>query len=1270
MRKILLLGLCILMLGCNTREPVPAGEQVMEDLTRVNAYLMKKWPDPGQTVITNRERSSNLWTRATYYEGLMALYELDPQEEYYQYAVDWGESHQWQFRDGSNPHKPQPFSSHADNLCAAQTYIDLYVHDPRPERIAYVKSCADSIIRSGVLDEWDWVDALQMVMPVFSKLYSVYKDEIYLDHMHNAFMFTKEKLGGSGLYNGEEGLWWRDPDFLPPYTEPNGEDCYWSRGNGWAYAAMARVLSDMPGSYKHREIYLQVFREMSEALAEVQRKDGFWNVSLHDPDHFGGKELTGTLFFCYGMMWGINNGILGSDYLEPALKAWNAAASEGIRPDGSLAYVQGTGKEPKDGQPVTYDSTPDFEDYGVGAFLLAGTELYKYIINQERNGISSPAEPSEQTYKPWAYWWWMGNSVTREGISENLREYKEAGLGGLHIIPIYGEKGDEENFIDYLSPEWMEMLVHTVSEASKLGMGIDMTTGTGWPFGGPDITFEHSAKTFLLEKVDLGSVENTSEITSGIEGGELVCLTASKDDIEYVDVTALIPGNGSLTTLSPYRTVLALIMRPTRQKVKRAAPGGEGLVMDYFSRDALDHYFRRFMNAFESTVFSSGKVRAFYNDSYEVYGANFTAGFMTKFSELRSYDLTGHLHLIAESGKGEVRARIISDYCETISDLLYTGFTQEWAGLSHQMGMITRNQAHGSPGNLLDLYGACDIPETESFGVSDFNIPGLRKDPDFEEDRFGRPNPLTMKFASSAAHIMGKKLVSSETATWLGDHFKVALSQVKPQIDELFTAGINHIFYHGITYNPPDKPFPGRLFYASTNFGTRSHFWDELPALNQYIASCQEVLQNSEPDNDVLVYFPIHDLWAGKYSDEVILRFDVHHSENWLQDSRFGELVSRLWKEGFCFDYCSDRMLDGAAFRSGEIHLDGGSYKAILVPRSTYMPEGTLKKLKKLAASGACVIFQEDLPESVPGYYDYENREAKFADLKKKIRPLVSISEDISSGLIASGIENEELASLGLSFIRKSGHGRTIYFISNLADEFSRGEISLAGEYATVERSDPLTGKEGALKTDVEDGKTRIDLHLEPGQSCILSCGNFDSALGEWPGYRYGGDALIIDSEWTIKVPGESDDLPAVETERLGSWTEFGGSWPQYSGKVMYSCNFEVEESYVGREMLLDLGDVRETARITLNGKDIGLCWCVPFRIRIPAGILEKSNRIGIEVTNLSFNKVIDLDRRKVPWKQFHEINFVNIRYEPYDASAQEPVASGLLSEIKLIPLI
>jgi rhamnogalacturonyl hydrolase YesR len=227
-------------------------------------------------------------------------------------------------------------------------------------------------------DDWWWIDAYQMAMPVFARLGTIYKDNRYFDRMYEMYMHTKTKEGGSGLYNTEDHLWWRDKDFDPPYKEPNGEDCYWSRGNGWVLAAIVRTLDWLPKKSPYRKEFITTYKEMVDALVACQREDGFWNVSLHDPTNFGGKELTGTALFVYGMAWGINNGTLNKKKYTPVVeKAWNALVQDCVHPNGFLGWVQGTGKEPKDSQPVGYSNIPNFEDFGLGCFLLAGSEIYR-----------------------------------------------------------------------------------------------------------------------------------------------------------------------------------------------------------------------------------------------------------------------------------------------------------------------------------------------------------------------------------------------------------------------------------------------------------------------------------------------------------------------------------------------------------------------------------------------------------------------------------------------------------------------------------------------------------------------------------------------------------------------------------------------------------------------------------------------------------------------------------------------------------------------------
>lgn len=209
-----MLALLIFAASVSKAQELPTKEAVMDQMVLTNQYFMEKWPDPGQNVITNKERTSNLWTRAVYYEGLMALYGLKPDKAYYDYAVKWGASHGWDLRNGTQ-------TRHADNHCAGQTYIMLYEIDQQPERIEHIQSSIDGMMDTYKINDWDWIDALQMAMPVFAQLTSLTGDAKYSERMYEMYMDTKVT---QGLFNPHDDLWWRDSDFRPPYAEPNGND--------------------------------------------------------------------------------------------------------------------------------------------------------------------------------------------------------------------------------------------------------------------------------------------------------------------------------------------------------------------------------------------------------------------------------------------------------------------------------------------------------------------------------------------------------------------------------------------------------------------------------------------------------------------------------------------------------------------------------------------------------------------------------------------------------------------------------------------------------------------------------------------------------------------------------------------------------------------------------------------------------------------------------------------------------------------------------------
>ena len=346
---------------------------------RVNNYFMQKYEDPTVPTNVNKIRPSSLWTRAVYYEGLMALNTVDPQQRYIDYATTWAMFHQWTPRNGIN-------TCDADDQCCGQTYVELlpYTGTSDTEQLNNVRANLAHQMQTpnpkngSLYGWWTWIDAIQMAMPLYMQMYQLTGDKQYLNHAMKMYRWTRNDCGG-GLFNVKEGLWWRDADYVPPYKEPDGQQCYWSRGNGWVYAALVRCMNVLPKKSKAYKELKKDFLLMSKALLKCQREDGFWNPSLVSTN-YAMPETSGTSLFLYGMAWGIQQGYLNADVYRPACdKAWAAMERTAVHLDGFLGWMQGTGKDPSAGQPLSYDKIPDFEDYGTGCFLLGATEYYKLL---------------------------------------------------------------------------------------------------------------------------------------------------------------------------------------------------------------------------------------------------------------------------------------------------------------------------------------------------------------------------------------------------------------------------------------------------------------------------------------------------------------------------------------------------------------------------------------------------------------------------------------------------------------------------------------------------------------------------------------------------------------------------------------------------------------------------------------------------------------------------------------------------------------------------
>jgi len=885
--------------------------------------------------------------------------------------------------------------------------------------------------------------------------------------------------------------------------------------------------------------------------------------------------------------------------------------------------------------------------------------------------------------KPWTRWWWLGSEVDRENISYLMSQYASAGFGGLEITPLYGVKGHEANYLEFLSPAWMDMLDVCITEAEEHHMGMDMNLGTGWPFGGPQITPAYAASKLILQNYETGPNIPPPELIIPDDRErypelvDLEALMAFSGDGTILDLTDRVGENGILDW-NPEEgnwELIALFCGKTGQTVKRAAPGGEGYTMDHFSLPALETYLDRFEEAFQGRE----GVRSFFNDSYEVYNASWTPGLFDAFLQRRGYDLRHHLKAFSKGMDPALAARIKSDYRQTLAELLLENFTRPWTSWSNERGSLTRNQAHGSPGNLLDLYAEVDIPECEIFGHRNFQIPGMRINSD--DTRNVEPNPMMLKLATSAAHITQKPRISNETFTWLGEHFNVALSQCKPEVEEAFLAGINHVFYHGTTYSPQDAPWPGWLFYASVHFGPTNSFWPHLPEMNRYITRCQSVLQSGTPDNEVLVYWPVYDIWDN--AEGLEMQLTVHNIQEWLEYPG----IERMSRQGYSYDFISDALLKQVNSSDGELKTaaDATAYKVLVIPACKIVPLATLEKILDLARNGALVIF-EKIPEDVPGFHEFEERreiqkriigELEFEDAGQGIRKcrtgqgLVLQSADIRRALQHAGIGRERIQDYGLKYTRRSVDDGKYYYLVNHGPKAVDEMIPLNTPSSSVLIMNPQDGSFGRAIMETGGLRTRVRVQLQPGHSLFLRTYDTRSfPAHQWPYEQASHEPVTLNGQWElIFLTGGPVLPPSRKLDKLLPWTELEDpELSDFSGTAAYSLTFQ-KPGVKAERWLLDLGQLHESARVRINGNDLGIIWSLPFQVDVGDYLKEGENTLTIEVANLMGNRIRYMDRKGISWRNFHEINFVNIDYEPFDASGWDTQTSGLAGPVRLIPV-
>lgn len=839
--------------------------------------------------------------------------------------------------------------------------------------------------------------------------------------------------------------------------------------------------------------------------------------------------------------------------------------------------------------------------------------------------------------KPGARWWWLGSAVNSTDLKWNMEQYSKTGIGALEITPIYGVQGNERNDIDFLSPKWMETLRFIENEGKRDSLLIDMNTGTGWPFGSPETPITEAAAKLVVTDINATGKElrHGVDVSVKVEKekpyAKLSRTMAYAADGTAIDLTSMTNEQGVVTwkkadKKASYR-LLTLYCSRTRQKVKRAAPGGEGYVIDHFDRQAVANYLKRFDSAFSKS--GVPYPHTFFNDSYEVYQANWTPNLLEEFQRRRGYKLEEHLlELFGYKDDGN---KTLADYRETMSDLLLENFTEQWTAWAHSHGAKTRNQAHGSPANLIDVYSAVDIPEIEGFGLSEFGIKGLRRDTGFTKKNDSDVSML--KYASSAAHINGRKLASSETFTWLTEHFRTSLSQCKPDIDLMMTCGVNNMYFHGTCYSPQNDPWPGWKFYASIDMSPTNSIWRDAPYFMKYVERCQSFLQMGQPDNDFLVLLPVRDMWAerkGTGPGSILMMFDIHSMVKKAPD--FINSIIEIDKAGFDCDYISEKYLLGTTYNNGMLQTAAGTRYKALVITGKRMADNVKAHIERLKQQGATIIYGT----------------AK-ADLDKASTP------------------EQMRRQYGLRSIRRTNPTGHHYFIANLQPQDVNARIPLAVGAKDARWFDPMDGN--IYGADIND--EGIEVNLRSGESMILQ--TYDSPLATQSPMRKQptDDHKPLNGKWTLSFV---ESAPKVEAtfalDSLSTWERLDNDSAKVTmgtGRYVTTVNMTKQEAQ--KEWRIELGDVRESARVYVNGVYVGCAWAVPYTLDCGKAFHAGRNEVAIEVTNLPANRIADLDRKGVEWRKFKEINVVDIKYKKNNYANWQPMPSGLNSIVTLTSL-
>jgi hypothetical protein len=878
-------------------------------------------------------------------------------------------------------------------------------------------------------------------------------------------------------------------------------------------------------------------------------------------------------------------------------------------------------------------------------------------IDQLHDTFQSPPDDA----RPIVRWWWFGPAVTKPQLQREIEAMKAGGFGGFEVQPVYplavdGEPAGLVN-LRFLSPEFLDDVGFVASVAKDKGMRMELTMGSGWPYGGPEFSIDEAAGRLRIARVQ-ASGGGPVESPRLKDGESLIAAFAGKVELKITDGAAQWPAGTSAGG-----PVTFFIASHTGMKVKRPAQGAEGYVIDHESPPVVAKFIQE-IGEKEIEACGPNIPHSIFCDSLEVGGEDWTGNFLAEFQKRRGYDLRPLLPALADDSFPKA-LEIRHDWGQTLTELFNDSFVKPMRSLAEDHKTLFRIQAYGSPAAGLFSYGDADLPEGEGWQWHNYRA---------------------TRYATSACHLMGVPVSSSETFTWLHNLvFRATPLDIKAEADLHFLQGVNQIVCHGWPYTAAGIPDPGWSFYAAAVFNDKNPWYIAMPDVTRYLTRVSTMMRQGRPANDVALYLPNDDTWAHFTPGHISLT-------DGLGEQLGKRIVGEILDGGYNLDFFDDQMLE----RFG--HIDGGGmvfgdlrYKVIVLAGVERIPVATMQKLEVLARAGGVVIATRREPSLAPGYTATDADSQEIRDISKRLfdapgAPGIFVADESKLAAALAPRLAPDVATVPASpqigVVHRHTDYSEIYFLANTSNLPVTTTATFRVEGMYPQKWNPLTGEISPV--------TIVD-HPAGGSSILVQLDAYESAMIVWsavkPATTEPADHVVAESapldlstNWTAQFGDKSTEMAA-----LHSWTDDPGT-RAFSGVCTYTRHVAIPAEMTQSESQFYLtfgsstphvtprngsgfqadldGPIRDAAIIFVNGQRAGSVWCPPYRLDVTRWLKLGDNEIRIEVANTAVNAIAargfpNYDARAIIAK------FGN-RFPVPQASDFQALPSGLLGPIQL----